>query len=69
MFIGAISSGGILSSDFPAVVTAQWSCRISSVNSCGRKYIRSGLEVVLAQPEAAEGEQAGDETAGDPVNN
>ena len=35
----------------------------------GRKYIRSGLEVVLAQPEAAEGEQAGDETAGDPVNN
>jgi len=36
MFIGAISSGGILSNDFPVVVTAQWSCRISSVNSWAR---------------------------------
>ena len=35
----------------------------------GRKYIRSGLEVVLAEPEAAEGEQADAEPAGDPVNN
>ena len=35
----------------------------------GRKYIRSGLEVVLAEPEAAEGESAIDEPPGDPMNN
>jgi hypothetical protein len=35
----------------------------------GRKYIRSGLEVVLAQPEAAEGESVTEEPQGDPMIN
>ena len=35
----------------------------------GRRYMRAALEEILTEPEAAEGEQAGDETAGDPVNN
>ena len=35
----------------------------------GRRYMRAALEEILTEPEAAEGEQAGDEPAGDPVNN
>ncbi|MSU31673.1 MAG: hypothetical protein EXS25_03230 [Pedosphaera sp.] len=35
----------------------------------GRRYMRAALEEILTEPEVAEGEQAGDETAGDPMNN